>query len=159
MDNNIKEILLENAKKKYADFNISDKRLTKILNILIKNYKNDDNIDIYYSYYFKFNEEIELYILNQIKKGNIEYQILFSELKQFVIKRYFALRPDKLNYFNENVSNKNDKEYNIKFNKYCENICDDIILDMMKENEVENSINKTIIKKIPMNLTKNYFNI
>ena len=96
--------------------------------------------------------------MNEIRNGNVMYQLYYSELKKYVIKRYFTVRPDKLDYFNSNVSYRNDEEYMIKLNKYCENICDDIIDEMLTEN-ISDTINKTIIKKISKNLTNKYFNI
>jgi len=158
MYNNIKKKLIEGAMKKYSLFEIHEVILEKILNNLVKKYVPDSSVDIYYGYYFKFNEEIELYILNEIRNGNVLYQIYYSELKQYVIKRYFTVRPDKLEYFNNNVSYRNDEEYKIKFNKYCEYICDDILEEMLLE-DITDTINKTMIKKIPKNLTNNYFNI
>jgi len=163
MDNIIKKRLIESAKKKYYNFYISELIFNQILEDLILNYIPDNSVDIYYAYYFKFNEEIELYIielyiLKEIRNGNVLYQLYYSELKKYVIKRYFTLRPDKLEYFNNNVSYKNDEEYKKKFNKYCENMCDDILEEMLLE-DITDTINKTMIKKIPKNLTNNYFNI
>lgn len=158
MDNNIRTKLIEGVKNKYKNFDISESILNQILENLILNYIADESVDIYYAYYFKFNEEIELYILNEIRNGNVLYQLYYSELKKYVIKRYFIVRPDKLEYFNKNVSYRNDEEYKIKFNKYCENICDDILEEMLLE-DITDTINKTMIKKISKNLTNNYFNI
>lgn len=159
MDNNIKKKLLETAKKKYYNFYISELIFNQILEDLILNYIPDNSIDIYYAYYFKFIEKIEIYILNEIKNGNLLYQLYYSELKKHVIKRYFTLRPDKLEYFNNKVFYiRNDEEYKKKFNKYCENMCDDILEEMLLE-DITDTINKTMIKKIPKNLTNNYFNI
>lgn len=158
MNNNIKKKLIAGAMKKYDQFYISKEILEKILLDLMEKYVPDNSVDIYYAYYFKLNEQIELYILDQIRNGNVLYQILFSDLKKYVIKRYFALRSNELEYFNNNISYKNDEEYMIKLNKYCENICDNIIEEMLLE-KTSDTINKTIIKKIPKNLTNKYFNI
>jgi len=158
MDNNIKKKLIDGAMKKYSSFEIPEVILEQILLDLAQKYVPDSSVDIYYAYYFKLNEGIELYILNEIRNGNVMYQLYYSELKKYVIKRYFTVRPDKLDYFNSNVSYRNDEEYMIKLNKYCENICDDIIDEMLTEN-ISDTINKTIIKKISKNLTNKYFNI
>ena len=158
MDNNIKKKLIDGAMKKYSSFEIPEDVLENILLNLVEKYTPDCSVDIYYAYYFKFNEEIELYILNEIRKGNLLYQLYYSELKKYVIKRYFTVRPDKLEYFNKNVSYRNDEEYRKKLNRYYENICDVIIDEMLLEDNSD-TINKTIVKKISKNLTNNYFNI
>lgn len=158
MDNNIKKKLIENAVKKYSSFAIPEEILENILLNLVEKYIPDSSVDIYYAYYFKFNEEIELYILDEMRKGNVIYQLYFWDLKKYIVKRYFTLRPDKLEFFNSKISYRNREEYEIKLNKYCEKICDDIIDEMLLESNPVN-INKAIIKKISKNLTNDYFNI
>ena len=158
MDNNIKKKLIENAMKKYSSFAILEEILENILLNLVEKYVPDSSVDIYYAYYFKFNEEIELYILDEMRKGNVIYQLYFWDLKKYIVKRYFTLRPDKLEFFNSKISYRNREEYEIKLNKYCEKICDDIIDEMLLESNPVN-INKAIIKKISKNLTNDYFNI
>lgn len=158
MDNNIKKKLIENAVKKYSSFAILEEILENILLNLVEKYVPDSSVDIYYAYYFKFNEEIELYILDEMRKGNVIYQLYFWDLKKYIVKRYFTLRPDKLEFFNSKISYRNREEYEIKLNKYCEKICDDIIDEMLLESNPVN-INKAIIKKISKNLTNDYFNI
>lgn len=155
----MKEKLLYLLKNKYKSFEIDNLKYNELYDEMVQNTIIDTSVDTYYQYYFELIKYIDNYIISEIKKDNLIYQINLSDMKKYVIKKYFDLKPEKLdmNYINSKYPNIKDKQ--VKLDKYYTDLSDEITYELSDDYDYHSSLDHMYIKKLNKNLTNKNKNI